>query len=88
MQEPIYCLYWMLQLDILKLKLKESKAQLTFENEHDHEWDNKSEATVFLHQNGKSDYVAQADGVAASLDLRLLRSVLVSSLCVCVCVCP
>ena len=37
---------------------------LTFKHEHNHKGDNESQAAVFLHQNGKSDYVAQADRVA------------------------
>lgn len=42
-----------------------ARELLTFEHEHNHKGDNKSQAAVFLHQNGKSDYVSQADRVAA-----------------------
>lgn len=40
---------------------KLTTQRLTFDEEHDHKWYYEGQAAVFLHQNGKSDYVAQAD---------------------------
>lgn len=45
------------------------QQRLTFNEEHDHKWYYEGQAAVFLHQNGKSDYVAQADWVAAQVSV-------------------